>query len=157
MRKYIPFASLMVACAAFTSCTDQYTICNQAKISNLNSSFRTISNNTDVSFTPAALTMRDITSGNLLFDQRAGISSVSSNLSLSTDSTSFSLQVAPAMPTDTFTVYYSKSRQFLSLECGEIDVFTINRISNTTHKIDSIKLVDAAVNNNYLPNLRIYF
>lgn len=157
MRKCLPIATLIVACSAITACTDQYTICNQTKISNLNSSFRTISNNADVSYTPASLSMRDLTAGNVLFDQRQGISNVSSNLSLAVDSTSFTLQVAPAMPIDTFTVYYNRSKLLLSLECGEIDVFNINRISTTTYNIDSIRLINPAVTNNYQSNLSIYF
>ncbi len=140
-----------------TACTDQYTICNQSKISNLNSSFRTISNSTDVSYTASSLTMKNLTSGSQLYDQKPGISSIQNNLSLLVDSTSFAIQVSASMPADTFTVYYTKAKLNLSLECGEIDIFNINRIVTSKNSIDSIKVLNAAVTNNFQSNINIYF
>ncbi len=157
MRKTFSILTFFIASIEMTSCTDQYTICSQSKNSNLNAAFRTISNNTDVSFSASSLYMLDLTNGNLLFDQKAGISAVSSNLSLSLDSTSFAIKVSATMPADTFTVYYNRAKLFLSLECGEIDVFNINRIKTTKNSIDSITVLNTAVTNDFRSNINIYF
>ena len=157
MRKTISILTSLIVCIEMTACTDQYTICNQSKISNLNASFRTVSNNSDISFSASSLSMRDLTTGNVLFDQKPGISAVSSNLSLVVDSTSFAIKVSASLPADTFTVYYTKARLNLSLECGEIDVFNINRIKTSNNSIDSIKVLNAAVTNDFQSNINIYF
>ncbi len=157
MRKTFSIITSVIACIEMTACTDQYTICNQSKISNLNASFRTISNNSDVSFSASSLSMSNLTTGNLLFDQKPGISAVSSNLSPAVDSTSFAIKVSATMPADTFTIYYTRAKLFISLECGEIDVFNISRTKTTKNTVDSIKVLNAAVTNNFQSNINIYF
>ncbi len=157
MRKTFSKLITLIVCIEMTACTDQYTICSQSKNSNLNAAFRTISNNSDVSFSASSLYMINLTTGNLQFDQKPGISAVSSNLSLLLDSTSFAIKVSATMPADTFTVYYNRAKLFLSLECGEIDVFNINRIKTTKNSIDSIKVLNAAVTNDFQSNINIYF
>lgn len=157
MRAPFYILSYLVVCAGMSACTDQYTICNQSKISNLNSSFRTITNNTDVSYTASSLSMKNLTSGNQLYDQKPAISAIQNNLSLLVDSTTFTIQASASMPADTFTVYYTKAKLNLSLECGEIDIFNINRIVTSKNSIDSIKILNAAVTNSFQSNINIYF
>lgn len=157
MRKTFSILTSLIVCIEMTACTDEYTICSQSKNSNLNCAFRSISNNADVPFVASSLTLSNLSSGNLLFDQKPGISSVSTNLSALLDSTSFAIKASSTMPADTFTVYYTRAKLFLGLECGEIDVFNISRINTTTNSIDSIRVLNAAVTNNFQSNINIYF
>ncbi len=154
-RFYIFNAAIL--CVGLTACTDQYTICNQSKISNLNSSFRTISGTTAIGYTASLLSASDLTSGIVLFNQKPAISGISSNLSLLVDSTTYSIKVSATMQADTFTVYYNRAKLNLSVECGEIDIFNINRIKTTNNSIDSITIANAAVNNSFQNNINIYF
>ena len=58
---------------------------------------------------------------------------------------------------DTVTLTYQPIEYFHSIECGTMYNFDIQRISHTTHGIDSVVLLTPLVTNARTPALRIHF
>ncbi|MBC7868019.1 MAG: hypothetical protein H7X88_10855 [Gloeobacteraceae cyanobacterium ES-bin-316] len=156
MRKTV-LGITSLLCLHIISCTDQYTICTQSKFSNLNTSLRTFSNNLEINYTASSLTLKTLDNNNFVYDQKANISSISNPLVPATDSITYFIKVSTSLPADTFKVFFDTQMLFLSIECGEIIVHNISRISTTKNSIDSIKIVNPAVRNDYENNLKIYY
>lgn len=77
----------------------------------------------------------------------------------SASTTSFKLQrwFHDARVCDTLTIDYEPIEYFHSLECGAMFNFDIERLSHTTHAIDSIVLLNQLITNSRMPAMRIYF
>lgn len=58
---------------------------------------------------------------------------------------------------DTLTMVYSSQPYFASQECGAMYTYHFERVSCTTHLIDSVAILDSLVTNVDIPQLRIYF
>ncbi len=147
----------ILLCLQFCSCTDQYTICNQSKFANLNASFYKITTGGEVDNTPASLTLSVLNSSSFIYNQQPNVPLISTGLNPLADSVSYYIKLSVAMPADTVKIVYSNSIKNLSLECGEINVYDIIRINTTANTIDSIKIVNPAVRNDYQKNLKIYY
>jgi len=139
------------------SCTDQYTICNQTKIANLNMAFFTIIPSGESATAPASLTLNVLNSPNFIYKQKPLVSVVNTGLNPLYDSIVYFIKLSDPAPADTIKLKYSNRNQFLSAECGEIPVYDIISATTTANNIDSIKIVQAAVLNQNQKNLKIYF
>jgi hypothetical protein len=156
MKKFFLSTITFLLCLEFSSCTDQYSICDQIKYANLNASFYKItaggeSVNIAPSFSLAAL------NGTLIYNQQPNVSNFGLQLVPAIDSASYIISFSASLPADTFNIYYSSSIQNLSVECGNIDVHDIRLIRTTNHTIDSIVIANPSVRNENMKNLKFYF
>ena len=82
-------------------------------------------------------------------------------LRASTTSTSYALwrpaTVGTATIRDTLTLDYEPIEYFHSIECGTMYNFNIQRVTHTTHGIDSVVVLTPLVTNLRTPALRIHF
>ncbi len=58
---------------------------------------------------------------------------------------------------DTITFDYQSLPYFASEECGAMYRYTINKVSYTTHLIDSVVMLDTLITNSLIPTVRIYY
>ncbi|MCM1471616.1 MAG: DUF6452 family protein [Bacteroides sp.] len=58
---------------------------------------------------------------------------------------------------DTITFYYSSRPFFASEECGAMLEYDIQRLTWTTHVIDTVEIVDSLVTNTDIERIKIYF
>ncbi len=58
---------------------------------------------------------------------------------------------------DTITFDYQSLPYFASEECGAMYLYTINKVSYTTHLIDSVVMLDTLITNSLIPTVRIYY
>ncbi len=89
----------------------------------------------------------------------AGRSSYALTLSPVADSSVwlFAPDTATGTPIDTLTLHYERVLTFLSNACGYTYYFNLQSATNTTHNIDSVRILNASITNNASTNhLQIY-
>lgn len=139
------------------SCKDSYTICDQSKQVNFKAGFYTKSGGVDVPSVPTSLTLTFPGASTFIYNQSAGISSLSLGLSPVVDSIKYVIKISNTLPSDTLTLRYTNGLQNLGPECGDIAIQNLTWAHTTTNTLDSIKIVAASVNNIPKENLRIYY
>jgi hypothetical protein len=110
-----------------------------------------------VKTTPAELTLKYPAATNYIYNQQAGISDLVLSPDPTADSLRYYIKLGTALPADTLTMVYSTRTVNLSPECGDIFVHTISRVYCTIHTLDSVKIINTAVNNIVTENFRIYY
>ncbi len=58
---------------------------------------------------------------------------------------------------DTLTINYQPIEFFHSVECGAMYNFKVEKITHTTHGIDSVVLINSLITSKITPSIRIYF
>ena len=90
-----------------------------------------------------------------------GIGVPGDSLLVDSTSTSYALwrpaTVGTATIRDTLTLDYEPIEYFHSIECGTMYNFNIQRVTHTTHGIDSVVVLTPLVTNLRTPALRIHF
>lgn len=144
-----------VVCAVLSSCGDQYTICGTSKRVNLNAGFYHLVNNVPT-LQPVPSFSLSILNGAALFTQAANQSQFGLELSPAKDSLSYQLSIGGS-PADTLVAVYTTQVQNLSVDCGSINVYNLQRVYCTTHQLDSVRIVNAQVSNMFEQNIQIYY
>jgi hypothetical protein len=143
--------------ALATSCQDQYNICEQNKNVEAKAGFYQKNGAVDVLTAPPQLSFGVLGSSTLLYNQATGFTTIAIGLNPGIDSAKFYVKTATASPPDTLTIFYSTQSINLSAECGNINNFTISNAKTTLNTLDSVKIINAAVNNVATENIKIYF
>jgi hypothetical protein len=138
------------------SCQDEYTICNQSKIIELKAKFYTNTAGTISAVNAPKLTLSTL-DGVVIYNQQSNMPGFSTMLNPLIDSVRYAIKIADNFQSDTITVRYNSSSQYLSPECGNIFIHNINSISLTHNTLDSIKISTNSVTNTGVENLRIFF
>ena len=111
-----------------------------------------------------ALTIKGIgVPGDSLLADSTSLSEVYLPLRASAKSTSFALSRWVTIGSerhcihDTLTIDYQPIEFFHSVECGAMYNFDVEKITHTTHGIDSVVLINSLITSKVTPSLRIYF
>jgi hypothetical protein len=147
----------VLLCLALCSCKDEYTICNESRYSIMNGQFLKRTSRGDSTLKAPSLTIINLGNSNTIYNQEMNIGYMNLALSPAADSARFSIKFSSTAQQDTLTVKYLTAQDYLSLECGSIEVFTITNIKYTRHRIDTIKVIDPAIRNRSDNNLAVYF
>lgn len=151
------FYPLGLAILLLQSCKDEYSICEQQRISTANGGFVTIApGGTEAELTPAALTVR-LLNNTAVYNNVAGLNIFSLPLVANADSSKFIIKTNTVAPVDTLTLFYSTQTILLSDICGSINTYTLSNATTTKHDLDSVKIVDVAVGNRLTRNLKLYY
>lgn len=141
-------------CLLFFSCESEES-CEQSTVSALNAGFYSIQDSIPESTTVDNFTIYGIGSeDSLIYDQASSVGSFILPLSPSCDTTGFVFTLGAA--TDTVTFLYSRELHMLSMECGFVTYYYIERIDNTSNTIDSISVVNKKVTTGDDENIQIY-
>lgn len=151
--------SLYIACllCLLTACEPD-TECRQEENVRLKVTFLCDSVNAEgekVTFTSIdSLTLQGVGSDSILRNNDKNVSSLS--LPLRKDTTLTQFAVTFNNVPDTLTVRHTNNQQFISLACGCFVYHTVEEVTHTTHIIDSVLIVNAAVENYEQNNLQLY-
>ena len=140
----------------FTSCKDEYTICNLSKNVSFVGGFYKKSGSADVPTSVSYVTMYLLDGGGGPIFSNSTLQSFSLPLNPVLDSSRYVI-ILNSNPVDTLTIVYKTQTVNLSPECGNIFNHTITKLYSTKHTLDSARLVNPTINTNPLENGRIYF
>lgn len=141
-------------CLLFFSCESEES-CEQSTVSALNAGFYSILDSIPESTSVDNFTVYGIgREDSLIYDQASSVGSFVLPLSPSCDTTGFVFTLGAA--TDTVTFLYSRELHLLSMECGFVTYYYIERIDNTSNTIDSISVVNKKVTTGDDENIQIY-
>ena len=153
MNKIVP--GLLIAASFFyTSCSDEYTICESPVNVSLNAGFYKNIAGTDSVATPASFSV-SVLNGAAILTNASNRNGFFASLNPATDTSRFVITIEGT--TDTFKVAYSTQVQNVSVNCGDVNIYTLSAVSSTRHAIDSIKIVNPAVNTALPQNIRIFY
>lgn len=156
MKKKL-FLIFIVGITFFTSCKDEYTICDLSKDVRFVATFNQRINGADI-LTPAAnLNIIQLSNSSALYTQQANVANFSFPLNPLVDSAKYSFKLGNNLQADTVTIVYTSTGTNLSLECGSVTYHNITRITTTINTIDSVKIINPVLNTNLLQNAKFYF
>ncbi len=141
----------------FSSCQDQYTICEQNKLVQPNVRFYQKNGSLDVLTAPQQLTIGALGSGTFLYSQATGINTLDINLNPGLDSAKYYVKTDLLAPADTLTLFYSTQLVTLSAECGNLNYYRLSNAKTTLNTLDSVKIINAAITNISAENIKIYY
>lgn len=155
MRKplfYILFVLLLFsACEPDTECRQEETVslkvvflCDSLDAEGEKVTFTTID----------SLTLQGVGSDSVLLNNAKNVQSLSLPLRKDTVLTSFALTINEKK--DTLTIRHTNNQQFISLACGCFIYHTIEEAVHTSAVIDSLEILNTAVENYQQDNLRLY-
>lgn len=155
MKIIISFLFAFVLITSLASCDDDDT-CSSSTDSVVYSEFYTIINGNEQDTMLDNVSIYGIgNEGYFIYYERYGLGNMFLPLSAHTDSCSFVIDVNFAP--DTLTMYYSSELNFLSQECGFVNIYDISNIKTTHNNIDSISITNKKVTTEYGQNIKIYF
>ncbi len=141
----------------FTSCKDEYTLCDLSKDVRFIASFNQRINGTDVLMAAPNLSITQLSNNSALYTQQVNVSTFSFPLSPVADSAKYSFKLANNLQADTVTIIYTSTGTNLSLECGPVTYHNISKIKTTTNTLDSVKITNPVLNTDLLQNAKFYF
>ena len=148
---------LLSFCIILFSCKDDYSFCTETRTVQFSSYFYKKVGNQEITTNAPDLKIIDLSTSQTIFSNQPNISSFSLVLNPLKDSMRFYISLAPQFQADTLTVVYSTTNKALSPECGVISIHQISKTYTTKHTLDTVKLTNAAVTNDLLPNTKIIF
>jgi hypothetical protein len=152
--KYAYTILLIIAVSIVLSCTKE-TTCDQSMKSLVKMGFYNLNNQKEVSVSFNDVTVYGINNDSLLYDSSDNVKSISLPLSQVQDSCAFVLCIGSV--SDTFKYVYTRDLRIVSAECGFATLFTISNFETTTHKIDSIHIVNPVINTIEAENIKVYY
>ena len=156
--KNIPFViSLTITILFFTSCKDEYTLCNLNKEVRFTGGFYRKLGTTDVATPAPKFTLSQLGVQSPLYSEQVNVQLFSLPLNSILDSAKYILKLDNNLIADTITVIYSSQGVNLSVECGSVVYNNITKIKTTINTIDSIKIVKPLVNTEAGENARFYY
>ncbi len=141
-------------CLLFFSCESEES-CEQSTVSALNAGFYTIVDSLPESTKIDNFTVYGIgRADSLIYDQASSVGNFILPLSPSCDTTGFVFTLGAE--TDTVIFLYSRELHLLSMECGFVTYYYIEKIDNTSNTIDSVIVVNEKVTTGNDENIQIY-
>jgi Family of unknown function (DUF6452) len=142
----------------FLGCKDEYSICEEPKDVRFIASIYQKSGNTDILTSVPSLNLYSIQGATSIYASQPNISSFNIPLSVSLDSAKYLISFSNSLPVDTLTIVYtSEGKINLSPNCPPIFIHNITKAYSTFNTIDSIKIINQAVNASLSQNAKIYF
>ena len=142
----------------FFGCKDEYSICEEPKDIRFIASIYQKSGNTDILTSVPSFNLYSIQGATSIYASQPNISSFNIPLSVILDSAKFLISFSNSLPVDTLTIVYtSEGKTNLSPNCPPIFIHNITKAYSTTNTIDSIKIINQAINASFSQNAKIYF
>lgn len=152
------FIAVVIITSLFLgSCLDQYNICDQSKITDLQAGFYQRTGGVETVTAAPSFTLALLNSSSSTYNQQSGVSKFSLTLNQTVDSSKYFIKVSNSLPADTITFFYTTQNFTISPECGTVPVFNLSGVSSTLNTIDSVKIINPTINNTGTENLKIYF
>lgn len=148
---------LIMASACLFSCTDQYNICDTPRTVQLNGGFYRRVGSIESPITPTAFTLYLLNTNVKLYDQQAGLQKFNLQFNPLTDTARYFVNINNLAGGDTITFLYNSQRVTLPEPCGYINTSTLISLSSTRNKLDTVKIINAAVGTAGTENIKIYF
>ncbi len=146
------FAILLI----FSSCKDDYTICDLSKVVVLKNGFYQFTSGIEK---PVAASLFSLTQidNSPVYNNVSNISKFNFSLNPAATSVKYQIITSAGSVPDTVTYSYNTENVQLSTNCGNVYVNTLTSVSTTTHTLDSIKIFNSTVNTESGENIKIYF
>ena len=141
----------------FSSCKDQYNICDTSLNVSLNGGFYHRTSTSETAAMPPAFTLFLLNTNTNLYNQQAGLQKWSMSLFPQTDTARYFVKLSNSSIADTITFSYSSLRVTLPEPCGYIYTNSLSAVSSTRHTIDTITIVNPAVGTTGALNIKLYF
>jgi hypothetical protein len=154
-KKFVVF--FIVSTIVFTSCKDEYTICNEEKTVKLNANFYKIIGGVETTTTASNLKVTTFYNGTTIVSNQPNLSTFSLPLDFATDTLKFAITLADNLPKDTVTFIYTSQIKVLGSACGQVYFHKLTNALTTTNSLDSIKIINPDVQNTFAPNAKFYF
>jgi hypothetical protein len=153
------FNYILFFCLAgcFSSCVDQYNICDLSKAVEFKGGFYAKIAGVENATQAAALSILPIGSNVYLYNQEPNISKFTLVPNPSADTSKYFIKVSNTLPADTISLVYTTQSVNLSPECGNIFVHNLTRVLFTTNSLDSVKIINTTINNTSTENVKIYY
>lgn len=149
--------TLLVASAcAFTSCKDEYNICDQNRLITLNGGFFTVSGGMAVPVSVPNLTINNINGASVIANA-PNSTAFSLSLNDQIDSSKFVFTLSTGLQSDTVTFFYSNQTVEISPSCGNVIVQNLRSVRSTINTIDSVRISNASVTNRLAQNVRVFY
>jgi len=156
MKKYLLLIFIVCMCI-LPSCKDEYTICNLSKdVRFIGTFFQRISG-ADVLAPAPNLSITQIPTNALIFNQQPNVATFSFALNSVLDSAKYIFKIANNLQADTVTIVYTSTGENLSPECGAVTYHNILKITSTLNTIDSVKITNPKLNTDLLQNAKFYY
>jgi hypothetical protein len=156
LRKNFIIQTAILFSTCFISCTDSFDICNTPIEVRCRGNFYNVIGVTETPGLISKLTVSATGSGGLVVNDE-NTSSFNLPFTPNADSTKFFFDFGIGLPKDTVTIKYSTGVVSTSAECGTVYSFNIANVKTTTNYLDSIKVINPAVNTIQANNLKVYF
>jgi hypothetical protein len=140
----------------FLSCTDSFDICQSPIEIRCKGNFFNVVGTTETA--GLVVTLAVSATGNVgLVVNDENTSGFKLPFTPNVDSTKFYFDFGVGLPKDTVSIKYSTAVVSSSAECGTVYSFNIANVKTTTNYLDSIKVINPAVNTTQANNLKVYF
>ncbi len=154
MRKICIYFSVIIFCC---SCQDQYDICDQPRTVNFNAAlYHSVAGAETIAYADS-LTISLLDASTNIYNQAPQASKFNFPLIPVVDSSRYFIRLNNNWPGDTLTILYATQTFNISPECGNVNIHNLLNVYSTTNSIDSVKLINAAVNTSTAENIKIYF
>jgi hypothetical protein len=158
MRNRHFFIAILSIVFLVASCRDDYSICNPTKDVRFIGGFYQRVSGVDVPTPAPSLTVFLLNSTDIIYNNQPNLLEFALPLNQLADSLKYVLSLGNNQPIDTMTIVYSsQSGPADANACGLFFVHTISKIYSTKNTIDSIKIIQPAVNTSSVQNAKIYF
>jgi hypothetical protein len=148
------FVVLLSVC--FITCKDEYSICNEVKEVKFTAGLFQRVAGIDVLTTAPNFSLLFLNGPSSIYTNQS-LNSFSMPLITGLDSAKYIISFSTAAPKDTMTILYTTQDASSNLDCGRQFFYTITNIQTTTNTVDSIKIINTAVNASLSQNAKIYF
>ena len=147
---------LLASACAFTSCKDEYNICDQNRLITMNGSFFTVTGGMEVPLAASNLSISNFNGASILTNV---LNSTAFSLGLNSqiDSSKYVFTLGAGLQADTVTFFYNNQTIELSPECGDVDVQNLRSVRTTRNTIDSVRISNASVNNRLAQNIKVFY
>lgn len=148
---------ILILVTVFMSCQDTYDICDLPRGVTFKAGFYQEINGVASPANVPAFTLSLVNSSSSIYNNLQNIPRFGFALNPLVDSASYFIKLGANFPADTVTLVYSSQNLLISPECGNVYTHTLLRTKTTNNTIDSLKIVEQAINTTSMENLKIYF
>lgn len=139
----------------FTSCHDEYSICEEPTEVRLHAGFYTNSSGTEQPATAGIFTITLLGSANTIYNQQPSVSKFLLTLNPSLASAQYIVVIQPGV-TDTVTINYTTQKVTISDICPEIYVHGLSSAVTTTHYLKAVSISNSQVNTTAAEHLKLF-
>ena len=157
MNKQIKIILFGVLLSVICSCEDQYNICDQPKDVNLKAGLYQVLAGVETPAMVPSFSLSILGGSSLIYNQQVNLSKFSLSLNPDIDSSKYFIQLSNSLPVDTLTIMHTAQSILISPECGSVYIFSITGTRITHNSIDSVKVINPAVNTTSGENIKFYY